>query len=70
MKFNEALRKNGRSMGLSSALHPTTDIDRDGRQVRFVPGTDIADAFEIARQALEFRVDERENAEKFDDFSH
>jgi hypothetical protein len=35
-----------------------------------VPGTDIGDAFEITRQALEIQVDERENAEKFDDFSH
>ena len=31
---------------------------------RYVPGTDIGDAFETTRQALEFRVDERENAEK------
>jgi hypothetical protein len=32
------------------------------------PGTDIGDAFETTFQPLEFRVDERDNAEKVDDF--
>jgi hypothetical protein len=36
------------------------DIVRAGRHVSKVPGTDIGDAFETTRQALEFRVDERE----------
>jgi hypothetical protein len=41
--------------------HPLeTDIVRAGRHVSKVPGTDIGDAFETTRQALEFRVDERE----------
>ena len=53
---------------MTSDLPPGTDIHRAGRHVSKVPGTDIGDAFETTRHALEFRVDERKNAEKVDDF--
>jgi hypothetical protein len=51
--------KSSRPTG-KSALPSKTDIVRSGRHVSKVPGTDIGDAFETTRQALEFRVDERE----------
>jgi hypothetical protein len=40
---------------MTSAVHPTTDIAKILRHFRFVPGTDIGDAFEITRQALEIQ---------------
>jgi len=49
---------------LTSGLTPQADIIADRRDVSKVPGTDIGDAFETTRQALEFRVDEREKCKK------
>ena len=48
------------SPSMTSGFYPKADTVTDGRHVSKVSGTDIGDAFETTRQALEFRVDERE----------